>query len=158
MTERTDQVRASAPGSTDTAATPPVRARPDHRLRAIGVAGAVLVPALIWLVAVPLLGAELLVVDARQQPPLEFEVGLGAVVTFSLGPALLGWGVLALLERFTRHARLVWTVLATALVLLSFVMLLGPMSGTTRLVLALLHLAVGAVLIPAFYRSVRPNP
>ncbi len=155
MTDHTDQIPSSAPRGATTSA--PSAARTDHRLRALGVLAAVLAPLLIWLVAVPVLGADLVVTDSSRQPPTQFEVGPGAIVTFALGPALLGWGVLALLERFTRRARTVWTALATVLLVLSFVPLLGPMSGATRLTLALLHLAVGAALIPAFYRSVRTS-
>lgn len=151
MTDHIDQVRT---GTASPAGSAPARARPDHRLRAVGVVAAVVAPVLVWLVAVPVLGAELIVTDSSKQPPVPFEVGLGAVVTFSIVPALLGWGVLALLERFTRRARLVWTVLAVGLLVLSFVPLLGPMSGATRSTLALLHLAVGAALISTFYRSV----
>jgi hypothetical protein len=154
MTDHT--ATGPSPGAT-TAAASSARTRPHHRLRAIGVLAAVLAPTLIWLVAVPGLGAELVVTDGTRQPPAPFELGLGAIVTFALVPALLGWGVLALLERLTRRARTVWTVLATGLLVLSFVPLLGPMSGATRLTLALLHLAVGAALIPAFYRSVRTH-
>jgi cell division protein FtsW (lipid II flippase) len=153
MTDHTDQIPAGSPRSAT--APSPARTRPDHRLRALGVVAAVLAPVLIWVVAVPVLGVDLLVSDGRRQSPTQFEVGLGAVVTVALGSALLGWGVLALLERFTRHARTVWTVLATVLLVLSLVPLFGPMSGATRLTLALMHLAVGAALIPAFHRSVR---
>jgi hypothetical protein len=158
MTEHTDQIhndQIHTGASRSTATASPVRTRPDHRLRALGVLTAVLAPVLIWLIAVPVLGAELTVTDGRQQPPTEFDVGLGPILTVALGSALLGWGVLALLERFTPRAGLVWTVLATGLLVLSFVPLLGPMSGATRLTLALMHLAVGAALIPTFYRSVR---
>jgi hypothetical protein len=64
---------------------------------------------------------------------------------------LAGWGLLALLERFTARPRTSWTVIAVGVGLLS---LAGPLSTiapttvTNGLSLALMHLAVAAVLIP----------
>ena len=66
-----------------------------------------------------------------------------------------GWGFMAVLERLTARARRVWLVIAVAALVLS----LGtPLAGVgvtlaNRLVLMLMHLAVGSVLIPALYRS-----
>jgi len=71
------------------------------------------------------------------------------VILMSAVPALLGWGLLALLEKFTPKGQVIWRVIATAVLLLS---LTGPFSGTgiataSRLWLAAMHIAVGAVLI-----------
>jgi hypothetical protein len=70
---------------------------------------------------------------------------------------LLGWGTLALLERFARRrAMAIWTALAIAGALLSIVpiFLEGATTGT-RAALTVLHLAVAAVLVPAFRRTNR---
>jgi len=148
MTERTDQ---AVPATADAAVAPP-RARPNHRLRAGAVVASIVAAALVWVIAVPLFGADIQVQD-NQDPPKVIELGLGPIVFMSAVFALLGWGVLAVLERFTRHARLIWTVLATVLLLVSFLPLAGEMSAATRVTLGLAHLVIGVILIPAFYRS-----
>jgi Family of unknown function (DUF6069) len=74
----------------------------------------------------------------------------GFVFFVALLASLVGWGVLALLEKITPKSRLIWTIIAVVVLLLS---LGAPFSGTgistaNRVVLLLLHLTVGAVLIP----------
>jgi peptidoglycan/LPS O-acetylase OafA/YrhL len=69
----------------------------------------------------------------------------------SLVAALAGWGLLALLERFTARPRTSWTAIAGLVGLLSLVGPLSAIASTTvanGLSLALMHLAVAAVLIP----------
>ncbi|MGI5175002.1 DUF6069 family protein [Dactylosporangium sp. CA-152071] len=83
----------------------------------------------------------------------EQTVSAVAVVATVVIAGLLGWGLLALLERFTAKGRTIWTVVAAVFLLLS---LLGPLGGTdagTKVSLALLHLLVGAVIITAFTRT-----
>jgi Family of unknown function (DUF6069) len=70
--------------------------------------------------------------------------------------ALLGWSVLALLERLTPLGQRIWLVLAVLVLAASLPF--GPLSGTgvtatDRLVLVLMHLAVAAILITGFSRS-----
>ena len=73
--------------------------------------------------------------------------------------SLAGWGFIAVLERLTARAPRLWLVIAVAALLLS----LGtPLAGAgvtlaDRVVLMLMHLAVGSVLMPALYRS-SPRP
>ena len=60
---------------------------------------------------------------------------------------------MAIFERVTGNARRVWLIVAPLALLLS---LAGPSSGSgvaraDRIVLLLMHLAVGAVLIPVLY-------
>lgn len=125
-----------------------------RRARGVAVAGATLAAVLIWLVADPLLGEDLVVRQSGQEAR---DLGLGAIVTFSLAPSLAGWALLALLERLTARARAIWTAVASAVLVLSFGPVLGvEATGTAKLTLALLHLAVGAVLIPIFWRTARP--
>ena len=71
------------------------------------------------------------------------------VILMSGVPALLGWGLLALLEKFTAKAVIVWRIIAAVVLLLS---LAGPFTGTSittdnRLWLAAMHVTVGVVLI-----------
>ena len=83
------------------------------------------------------------------------DVGPAQVLAGSLLAALAGWGLLALLERFTARARDLWAVIAVVFMIGS---LGGPLSGTgvttaDRWALVGLHLVVGAVLIPLLYRT-----
>lgn len=75
-------------------------------------------------------------------------VTLPSVVIAAAVSALAGWALLALLERLTTRARTAWTAIAVVVLLLS--LLVGPtagISGSAKAGLALLHLAVGAVVI-----------
>ncbi|NUR70928.1 MAG: hypothetical protein HOU81_08910 [Hamadaea sp.] len=84
------------------------------------------------------------------------EVTLAAALIAGAVAALAGWGLLALLERLTARALTVWTIIAAGFLLLS--VLLGPtggVSGSAKLGLAALHLAVGAVVIPGLRWSTR---
>jgi hypothetical protein len=79
------------------------------------------------------------------------------VVISAAAASLAGWGLLAVLERFTARARTVWTVIAALAMLVS---LGAPLSGTgitgaNRAWLALMHVAVGAVFIPLLARTSR---
>jgi hypothetical protein len=121
------------------------------RVRAIAVAGAVVVTSLLWLVA-QILGIDLWADPHHGQPA--GAVSLTAVVAFTLVFTLLGWGVLAALERFTRRARTIWTILALAMLALSLVPLVYVEATTgTKAVLTLMHLAVAFILIPVLRRS-----
>src|SRR5689334_6042682 len=53
-------------------------------------------------------------------------VGPVAVIVTALVAGLAGWGLLAILERLTTHARTIWTVLAFVVLAVS---LLGPLNG-----------------------------
>ncbi len=135
--------------------TPHLGAR---RLRVLATGGAVLAGLAVWVVAEAGLATDL------RQPAFasgELPQPLGAplVATTSAAGAVLGWLLLAALERLTPRARTVWTVIATVGLLVS---LGGPLSGhgigaANRLILVVMHLAVGAVVIPLLYRSSRPR-
>ncbi|UAC01704.1 hypothetical protein Dvina_16375 [Dactylosporangium vinaceum] len=87
-----------------------------------------------------------------KDPPLD--VNVVVVVLLALVSALLGWLLLAVLERLTRHARTIWAAVALAVLVLSFALLLDP--GTplsTRIPLGLMHVAVAAVLVPVLYAT-----
>jgi hypothetical protein len=123
------------------------------RARALAVAATVAAAVLVWLVGEPLLGNDL-VVEQPGRPPLD--LGLSAFVIITLGASLAGWAVLALLEKITRYGRRIWTGLAVAVVVLSFLPFLSSeMSTGSAVVLALVHLVVGAVLISLMLRTPR---
>jgi hypothetical protein len=118
------------------------------------VAAALLATLAIWLLAELAFGIPLRapVYDGSGQT-LDINALDVAFVTVAL--SLAGWGVMALLERLTVRARLAWLLVAPTVLVLS----LGtPLAGTgvtiaDRMVLELMHLAAGAVLIPALYRT-----
>jgi Family of unknown function (DUF6069) len=116
-----------------------------RRRRALIAFAAMLAPVLVWVVA-RIAGADLSVALSGQPP---MPITLPAVIITALLAALAGWALLAVLERFTGRARLLWTAVAALVLLVS---LSGPLtvaaSGGTKLTLVLMHLAVGVVLIP----------
>jgi hypothetical protein len=117
------------------------------RTRALGVAEAVLAAAAVWAVAGPLLGLHLMIRFGNAAPE---SVGIGLVVAASFIGSLLGWGLLAIMERRTARARTIWTVVATAVLLVSLSLPLSAgTTASTKVALAMMHVAVAAVLIPA---------
>lgn len=130
----------------------PMGAHHAARIRGLGVVGAVLAPAAVWTIAVPLIGVALRAVigpGAAAQT-----IGLGAVVPVALAVSLLGWALLALLERRTPRARTIWTVLAVAVLVLSLAgPLVGGVTAAAILTLIVAHIVLAAVLIPALYCS-----
>ncbi|WP_436762850.1 DUF6069 family protein [Streptosporangium sp. V21-05] len=131
-----------------TTSASPATTRP--RTAALAVGGAVLAVTLLWTVA-HIMGIELRVDPRNGQPPGVISLPFAALLTLAL--SVLGWGTRALLNRLTRRAPAVWTVIAVLVLLVSFLPLLAvEATGGTKVVLALMHLAVGAVLIPVFGR------
>jgi hypothetical protein len=130
-----------------------VRSASAHvrRNRILGVAGATLAAVAVWAIEVPLLGIQLQTQFGNAAPQ---GVGIGAVVVSSLVGSLAGWGLLAILERRYARARTIWTGIAIAALLASFSL---PVSAgtttTTKVALAMMHLAVAAVLIPTLRRG-----
>jgi hypothetical protein len=123
--------------------------------RALAVAATVAAAAVVWVIGEPLLGHDL-VVEQPGQPPLD--LGLAAFVIITLGASLAGWAVLAVLERITRYGRRIWTGLAIAVVALSYLPFLqAEMSAGSAVVLAFVHLVVGAVLITLLRRTPRSS-
>ena len=132
------------------------RGRPvEHRgARLIAVAAAVLTALAIWVVAERVLGIDVRA-PAFDGSGASLPIRAQDVVLVSALLSVAGWGLLAILERLTARARRAWLVIASVALVLS----LGtPLAGTgvgaaNRLVLLLMHLAVGGVLIPLLYRT-----
>lgn len=128
----------------------------------------VVVAAVVAALAVYLI-AELVTDGGVQTPAMEstnqesMTLNAGAVVLSSGLVSLVAWALLAVLEKLTRRGRLIWTIVAVVVFLLS---LSAPFSGTDtttgeRLWLALMHTVVAAVLIPllpAVARGRTPQP
>lgn len=86
-------------------------------------------------------------VEAPSADPLR--VTVGSVLGTSSIAAALGWALLSALESWRADGRALWTRIAVGVTLVS---LLGPLTtsgitGSGRVLLCLLHLAVGAVTI-----------
>ncbi|WP_103338497.1 DUF6069 family protein [Amycolatopsis sp. CA-126428] len=119
-------------------------------LRAVTVLGAVVTAVVVWFVAAVLVGVDLQVI----QGGVTQSIGVVTVIVATVVAALFGWAVLAVLERFTRRPKTIWTVIAVLVTVLS---LGGPFSGATSMsaatALALMHIAAGTVTIVGFRRS-----
>jgi len=115
------------------------------------VLGATAAAVAIWAIAIPA-GAELTVSFGPGQPIQK--VTVVNVVVAALVGSLAGWGLFALLRRFTTKARAAWTVIAIVFALVS---LGGPLSATastgTKVALVAMHLAVATVVIAALRRT-----
>jgi hypothetical protein len=124
---------------------------PDHRLRALAVCGALVATWTLWLVS-QALGVTLLVDVHNGNPPQLF--GPIFLLSFTLLLSLLGWGMLAVLEHFTRKAVSVWTALAGIAIVLSFVPIAAAdASVSAKIVLATIHISVAVVMITAMRRT-----
>jgi hypothetical protein len=136
-----------------TAAARAVRDIKQVRGRALCAAGGALAAALAWTVEVPLLGIHL---NFRFGTGHIQTIAAGQVIGISVAAALLGWLLLALLERRTAHARRIWTTIALA-VLGASLALPAAVAATTSAAAGLIamHLIVGAAVIPAMARTAR---
>jgi hypothetical protein len=115
-----------------------------------GVLAAAAVNALLWG------GFSAVGVDFVLSDPMGTAViSLPVAVVATTVSGLLGWAALAVLGRLTRRAATLWTGLAAGVALASVVpVFLEHANNATQIALTVLHLAVAAVLIPAFRRTV----
>jgi predicted permease len=124
-----------------------------RQTRALSVGGAVIAAVAVWVLAVPLLGVHLIVRFGNGSPQ---SVGVDFVVGATLIASLLGWGLLAMLEKRTSRARTIWTVVAIAVLLVSLSLPLSAgTTASTKAVLAVMHMAAAAVLIPGLRGGLR---
>ena len=115
------------------------------------VIGATAAAVVIWVVAT-LAGADLTVSFGAGQPIQKITV-INVIVAALVG-SLAGWGLLALLRRFTNNARAIWTVIAIVVALFSLGGPLSTISSTgTKVALAAMHLAVATVTIVGLRRT-----
>ncbi|GGS91653.1 DUF6069 family protein [Streptomyces cinerochromogenes] len=128
------------------------------RVRALATLAAVVVAILVWVLADSVFGVELRTPDGPGSSETS-ELTLPTAAVAAGVVALLGWGLLALLERRSARARTLWTRVAVGVLVLS---LFAPLfaqglSAGNRVSLVLLHLGVGAVVIPAFRLGARTS-
>jgi hypothetical protein len=123
------------------------------RTRALSVAGGALAAALAWNVEVRVLLVHL---TFRFGAGPAQTVAIGEVIGVSAAASLLGWLLLALLERRTRDARRRWTTIALAVLAASLALpLTAATTGSAVAGLIALHLTVGVVVIPALAHTAR---
>jgi hypothetical protein len=123
------------------------------RARALCAAGGALAAALAWIVEVPLLGIHL---NVRFGAGHTQTITVGQVIGVTVAAALLGWLLLALLERRAPHARLLWTTIALAALAASLALPLAAATTTSAVTgLIVMHVTAGAVVIPAMAHTAR---
>jgi hypothetical protein len=123
------------------------------RARALCAAGGALAAALAWIVEVPLLDIHL---NFRFGAGHIQTVAIGQVIGVTVAASLLGWLLLALLERRTPHARLLWTTIALASLAASLALPLAAATTSSAVSgLIVMHVTVGAVVIPAMAHTAR---
>ncbi len=132
--------------------TTPALARRTGPTALATAAGAVAAPLLIWLLADPIGGLDL---QVRQGEDL-FTVGPVAVVIAAMVASAVALGLARALGR-ARHGRAVFVTVASIGLLVSLAGPLGAATDSTGLVLASMHLAVGAVLITGGRRRIHPG-
>jgi hypothetical protein len=121
-----------------------------RRLRHTTVAAAAASAAASWMVVTQLAGVHLAV---RFPHSSATTVGLATTVSAAAGATLLGWGLLAALERMTSRARRVWAIVAVAVFLLSLALPIAWATTTAAAAgLAVIHLAVASVAITGLTR------
>ncbi|HUZ68797.1 MAG TPA: DUF6069 family protein [Candidatus Saccharimonadales bacterium] len=124
------------------------------RTRALGVASAVMANLALWVVEGPILGLHL---NIRFGNASAQTIAVGFVMGATLAASLMGWALLAILERRTPRARTIWTAIAVLALLASLSLpLYAGIAGSTKVGLALMHLAAAAVLIPTL-RAAAPS-
>jgi hypothetical protein len=136
--------------------TTPAATVPDIKLgraRALGAAGGALAAALAWTVEVPLLGIHL---NFRFGAGHVQTIAVGQVIGVTVAASLLGWLLLTLLERRTPRARLLWTTIALAALAASLALPLAAATTSSAAAgLIVMHLTVGAAVIPALAHTAR---
>ncbi len=117
-----------------------------RRIRGTAAVSATLATSVLYL------GARVLGTDFRITDPGKTEAHqliLPEIMVFTALFALLGWGALAVLERVTHHAKAAWTVLAVTVLALSFVPIgIEQATPATKVMLAVIHIAVAITLVP----------
>lgn len=138
--------------TTDFAVAPPVRrSRTPWTTDLVGAGAAAICALVLWTALVPLGGLDLAV---AMNDDVTY-VGAPAVAIAAFVAALGGLLALRILERFTRRALAVWTVLAVVVLAVSLAGPLGAQSLPAMLGLIGLHTTVAAVVLAIGHLSRR---
>jgi Family of unknown function (DUF6069) len=136
-----------------TTSAPAVPHIKQGRTRALCAAGGALAAALAWIVEVPLLGIHL---NVRFGTGHIQTIAIGQIIGVTVAASLLGWLLLALLERRTSQTRRLWTIVALAALAASLALPLAVATTTSAVAgLIVMHVTVGAVVIPAMAHTAR---
>lgn len=123
------------------------------RTRALSAAGGALAALAVWIIEVPLLRIHL---SIRFGGGHVQTIGIGQIIGVSVAASLLGWLLLAILEKRADHARLAWTTIAVVAVVASLALPLSAATTTAAITgLIVMHIAVAAVVIPSLGRTSR---
>jgi hypothetical protein len=123
--------------------------------RLMVVVAAVIAGAILWAVVTLALRIDVRTPALSASQP-SMPLSIAYVVVYSLLGGLVGWGVLALIERIAAaRAWLIWTIVSVVALLLSFGL---PLSGTgtnagSRVVLIVFHIVIGAIVILGLLRT-----
>lgn len=116
--------------------------------RPVAVLAATAGALLLWTAAAPLAGIDL-TVDQAGTP---LTIGPVLITLAGLAVGFAAWGLIAVLERFTARAALVWSIIAAVVLAIS---LTGPLAAATTaamLVLMGMHVLTGGLLIAGLVR------
>lgn len=137
----------------NTATASPIRQLAGGRI--VYPLAATVAAVIVWLIAHSALDID---IKAKAAGGNIQEIGLPLVIGVTLLVGFAAWGVVALLDRRSSSARTWWTVIASAVFVLS---LLGPagsgQGGSAKVALLCMHLVVALVLIPGFARTARKD-
>jgi hypothetical protein len=135
---------------TTTSAVPHIK---QGRARALCAVGGTLAAVLTWAVEVRVLGIHL---NFRFGTGHIQTIAVGQVIGVTVAAALLGWLLLTVLERRTPHARPLWTTIALVALAASLALPLTAATTTSATAgLIVMHLMVGAAVIPAMAHTAR---
>jgi hypothetical protein len=129
-------------------AVPHIRQR---RARALYAVAGAMAAVLAWIVEVHLLGIRL---DVRFGAGHLQTIAIGEVIGVSVVASVLGWLLLTVIERRTARARVLWTAIALAALVASLALPLAVATTSSAVAgLIVMHLIVGAVVIPGLART-----
>jgi hypothetical protein len=133
--------------------TPAVRDVKRSWARAVCAAGGAAAAAIAWSIEVPLMGIRLSIRFGGMHPQT---IVAGQVVGTALVAGLLGWLLLAGLDRRVPRPRTAWTAAALLVLAVSLALPLAAATTTSAAIaLIVLHLLVGAVVVPGMARTAR---
>jgi hypothetical protein len=128
------------------AATSAVRDVRRSWARALSAVGGAAAAAIAWSIEVPLLGIKLTIRFGGMHPQT---VAAGQVIGIALVAGLVGWFLLAGLDRRAPRPRAAWIAIALVVLAVSLALPLTAATTTSAAVgLIVLHLVVGAAVIP----------
>ena len=123
------------------------------RARALCAVGGAAAAAIAWAIEVPLMGIRLSIRFGGAHPQT---VAAAQVIGVALAAGLIGWLLLAVLDRRASSPRATWTGIALLVLAASLALPLAAATTTSAAIgLIVLHLVVGAAVIPGMASTVR---